>query len=296
MTLKQIEYFIKVCELKQISECSKFFGVSQSAMSIAIKNLETSLGGDLFDRRGKSLVINERGKAFLKSITPIYNRVMEIERNMLNENMFEIYITSSKNVGNYLLPVAIADMIENKDKNVHLNISFENTDTILDDVMNNRCDIGLVEGNLGNSDVNVIPIAEDELVIVTGNEELASKSYNASSIKDFNWIIREEGSGTRGIFFDNLGENPNLNIVLELPTTESIKNCIRGKNFVTVLPYFSVKNELGNGIYEVNVRGKKFKRNLYAIYSKDKEGSETFLNIINTLVEKIRASHKKLTA
>ena len=295
MTLKQIEYFIKVCELKQISECSKFFGISQSAMSIAIKNLETSLNGELFDRRGKSLVINERGKAFLKSITPIYNRVLEIEKNMQNENMYDILLKSSKNIGTYLLPMAVAEVFENKDKNINLTVSFDNTETILDDVVNNRCDIGLVEGGLGNNDVNVVNITEDELIIVTGNKELASKSHNISSLKDHKWIMREEGSGTREIFFDNLGENPNLNIALELPTTEAIKNFVKGRDFITCLPYFSVKDELGKDLYEIKLRGKTFKRNLYAIYSKDKDGSETFLNIINSLVEKIRHNHDGLT-
>lgn len=296
MTLKQIEYFIKVCELKQISDCSKFFGISQSAMSIAIKNLETSLGGDLFDRRGKSLVINERGKAFLKSITPIYNRVLEIERNMQNENMFEIFIKSSKNIGNYLLPMAIADILENKDKNIKLNISLDNTETILDDVINNRCDIGLVEGNLGNSDVNVITITEDELIVVTGSKELASKNYNINSLKASNWVVREAGSGTRDVFFNSIGENPNLNILLELPTTESIKNYIKGRECLACLPYFAVKNDLGKDLFEVNIRGKKFKRKLYAIYSKDKNGSETFKRIIKSLVEKIKLNHKELTS
>lgn len=298
MTLKQIEYFIKVCELKQISECSKFFGISQSAMSIAIKNLETSLGGDLFDRIGKSLVINERGKAFLKSITPIYNRVLEIRKNMLDGDMFDISIISSKNIGNYLLPKAIGEILQNKnDKSkVHLDIQIKNTEAILESIINNKCDIGLVEGNLGNNEVATISICEDELFVITGDKDLASKSYNMSSLKDYNWVMREVGSGTREVFFSTLKENPNLNIILELPSSEAIKNCIRNKPLFACLPYFAVYNELGNGLYKVNVRGKKFIRNLYAIYSKDKKNSETFMSVINEIVEKIKECHKKISS
>ncbi|MCZ6156318.1 LysR substrate-binding domain-containing protein [Campylobacter ureolyticus] len=298
MTLKQIEYFIKVCELKQISECSKFFGISQSAMSIAIKNLENSLGGELFDRIGKSLVINERGKAFLKSITPIYNRVLEIRKNMLNGGMFDIAITSSKNIGSYLLPEAVSEILENKnDKSkIHLDIKIENTEAILQSILNNQCDIGLVEGSLKNSEVSTITICEDELFIVTGDKDLAQKSWNISSLKDYGWVMREVGSGTREVFFNNIKENPNLNIILELPTSEAIKNSIRNRPLFTCLPYFAIHNELGNGLYKVNMKGKKFIRNLYAIYSKDKKNSETFMNIINEIIENIRKFHKKISS
>ena len=61
------------------------------------------------------------------------------------------------------------------------------------------------------------------------------------------------------------------------------------------MPYFAVHNELGNGLYKVNIKGKKFIRNLYAIYSKDKKNSETFMNIINEIIENIRKFHKKIS-
>lgn len=266
-------------------------------MSIAIKNLENSLGGELFDRIGKSLVINERGKAFLKSITPIYNRVLEIRKNMLNGGMFDIAITSSKNIGSYLLPEAVSEILENKnDKSkIHLDIKIENTEAILQSILNNQCDIGLIEGSLKNSEVSTITICEDELFVVTGDKDLAQKSWSINSLKDYGWVMREIGSGTREVFFNNIKENPNLNIILELPTSEAIKNSIRNRPLFTCLPYFAVHNELGNGLYKVNIKGKKFIRNLYAIYSKDKKNSETFMNIINEIIENIRKFHKKIS-
>lgn len=294
MTLKQIEYFLKVCELKQISECSKFFGISQSAMSISIKNLENSLGGDLFDRRGKSLSINERGKAFYKSIKPIYNRVLEIERNMQNESMYELSLMSSQNVGTYLSPYILSGILEKNDK-INLSVSMGNTTQILDEVVNNKIDIGLIEGDLENSDVKSVLICKDEVIVVTGNKNLSDKTYSINDLTKEEWVMRESGSGTRDSFYANLPGDISLNTILELPTTEAIKRCLEDSNYFTCLPRFAVKNELGKSLFEVKVKGKKFLRNIYLVYSKDKDDSETFLNIISKIEKEIRQTHAKLT-
>lgn len=294
MTLKQIEYFIKVCELKQISECSRYFGISQSAMSIAIKNLESSLGGELFDRVGKSLTINERGKAFLKSIKPIYNRILEIEKNMLNENMYELSIMSSKNVGNYLLPYALSDILD-KDSMVNLSVTIGNTNEILDAVLDNSIDIGLIEGSLENKDVKSIPICKDELIVVTGSEKFKDQTITMNALKKEEWVMRESGSGTRESFCSYLPSDCSLNIALELTTTESIKRCLEGSEFFTCLPKFAVKDELNKTLYEVRVKDKKFMRDIYLIYSKYKEDSDTFSNIVSKLQSKIVEAHSKLT-
>ncbi|CZE47060.1 LysR family transcriptional regulator [Campylobacter geochelonis] len=294
MTLKQIEYFLKVCELRQISECSKFFGISQSAMSIAIKNLEISLNGNLFDRRGKSLILNERGRAFLNSITPVYYKILEIEKNMRNSSMFDISIMSSQNVGNYLLPYILSDFT-NKDFNIDLDVKICNTERILEFIKKNKCDIGLIENNLRDNEVSSIKICNDELVVVTGDKRFQDREFSIAEIANLGWVVREKGSGTRDILFENLPKNLSLNVILELTSTESIKRCIKNKTLFTCMPKFALKGELDDGLYEVKIRGVKFLRDLSIVYAKDKDESETFSRVINILVEKIRMYHNNLT-
>ncbi|PSM52322.1 transcriptional regulator, LysR family [Campylobacter blaseri] len=294
MTLKQIEYFLKVCELKQISECSEHFGISQSAMSIAIKNLEKSLGGNLFDRKGKSIIINERGKAFLNSITPIYNRVLEIQRNMRNASMYDIFIASSQNIGNYLLPWLLSDLIKNS-PDTNLNVKIQNTEEIIQCIKNNVCDIGLVEDDIIDKDVTFTKICKDELIIVTGNKELEGKTFNVEEIAKKDWIIREKGSGTRNILFKNLPKNTHLNIVLELSSTEAIKRSVRNNDLFTCLPKFALKCELGNGLYEVKLKDVSFTRNLYLAHAKDKDKNSRFMDITESLLNKIKTRYDELT-
>ncbi len=64
MTFKELELFFTLCENPNVSEVAKEKGLSQSAVSLAIKSLEEDLGEKLFDRIGKKLILNERGRIF----------------------------------------------------------------------------------------------------------------------------------------------------------------------------------------------------------------------------------------
>ncbi len=61
ITLRQLEIFIAVAETAQVTKASKKLFVTQSAVSMALAELENQLGGSLFDRHGRSLLLNARG-------------------------------------------------------------------------------------------------------------------------------------------------------------------------------------------------------------------------------------------
>lgn len=292
MTIKQIEYFLKVCESVQINKCAKQLGISQSALSIAIKNLESSLGGTLFDRRAKSLILNERGRSFKNSIVPLYQKILEIEKNMKNLNMYNIKMHCSQNIGNYLLP-GILDSLMDIEKKHQLDVKVGNTSEIIASVLSNQCDIGIVEGRIYNDEVKKIKICNDELVIICGDEKFKNKSYYIDEISDYPWVNREIGSGAREILYENIPSEVILNSVLELNSTEAIKKFIENKRYFACIPKFTLYKEMNKGIYEVKLKNITFKRDLTIIYKKDKDENETFVKIVENLKENLMKIHQK---
>mgnify|MGYP003467882999 CR=1 FL=1 len=57
MTLKELNFFYKLCENPQVTQVASELNISQSAISLAIKSLENSLNEQLFDRIGKKLLL-----------------------------------------------------------------------------------------------------------------------------------------------------------------------------------------------------------------------------------------------
>lgn len=65
MELLQLQYFVTVARLENITHAAKRHGVPQPAMSQTISRLEKDLGVRLFDRQGNRLHLNEKGAMFL---------------------------------------------------------------------------------------------------------------------------------------------------------------------------------------------------------------------------------------
>ena len=110
ITLRQLEIFIAVAETAQVTKASKKLFVTQSAVSMALAELENQLGGSLFDRHGRSLVLNTRGRYLLPLGKDIIHQVANIETIMSERNdklTGQINIAASSSVGNYILPYLI---------------------------------------------------------------------------------------------------------------------------------------------------------------------------------------------
>lgn len=84
ITLRQFEIFIAVAETKQVTRASKQLFLTQSAVSMALAELENQLGGPLFDRHGRSLLLNDRGRYLLPMAKNITCQVRNVE-SMLTE-------------------------------------------------------------------------------------------------------------------------------------------------------------------------------------------------------------------
>lgn len=61
MEFRQLDYFLAIVEHGNMSAAAKSLHVSQPSMSVALRNLERELGTQLFDRKGRTLIINKDG-------------------------------------------------------------------------------------------------------------------------------------------------------------------------------------------------------------------------------------------
>ncbi len=65
MNIAQIRYFVVAAQVQNLSQAAQMLHLSQPALSKSIARLEQELGTALFIRRGKNMVLNEQGRAFL---------------------------------------------------------------------------------------------------------------------------------------------------------------------------------------------------------------------------------------
>ena len=79
MNLMHLKYMLAVAETGSINKAAEKLYVGQPNLSRAIRELENSLGGPLFDRSAKGMVLTPEGEIFLKYARGILKQVEEAE-------------------------------------------------------------------------------------------------------------------------------------------------------------------------------------------------------------------------
>lgn len=286
MTLKELNFFYKLCENPQVTQVASELNISQSAISLAIKSLETSLNEQLFDRIGKKLILNEKGKYFKEKTLPSYLALMDAST-IFQENKLagNIKIAASKTISNYIMPNIYYDFLS-KYKDVKLDILTINSSNIIDKILKSELDIGLIEVDTQNSSLIKEKLADDELIIVSSDEKHPQIAF-IDAIKK-RWILREIGSGTREIFMNKIGEiAKELDIFIQLQDFEEIKTIVlNNKNTVTSLSKVIVQKELDEKkLFQIKLKNLELKREFYLVYHKEKSKNllfETFVEFIKS--------------
>jgi DNA-binding transcriptional LysR family regulator len=277
LTLRQLEIFLNVVESGHLTNVAKSMSLSQSAVSMSIKELEGILGKPLFDRINKKLVLNEMGREFYKEINPIFKKLSDIEYEFQNaENKGMIRVGASTTIVDYLIPSIICSYM-NLYPDVKITLKEGNTKKIKELLKKGEIDIGFVEGFVSDSEIIKEKIGVDELIIVTSHKDMA-KSCNIEDLANKRWVLREEGSGTREVFLDYIkGKTEPLNVFFELGHTESIKSILQNRECLSCISKIAVQKELDDGtLYQVKVKKFDCKRDFLMIYHKDKYKSVLF--------------------
>jgi molybdate transport repressor ModE-like protein len=103
--LRQLQYFAAVAEMGSISAAARQLSVSQSAVTEAVKELESDLGAVLLDRSGRGVALTHKGQQFLRHAARILAAVADARRSFADERApaGELQLGASSLVAGYIL-------------------------------------------------------------------------------------------------------------------------------------------------------------------------------------------------
>ena len=278
ITFKELDIFFKLCEETNLSNVAKKLNMTQSAISISLNSLEKKLDEKLFDRIGRKLTLNERGRVFKeKSYKPFLELIHAKESFSSDKLKGDLKIASSKTFNSINLSQCIYKFISNHD--IHITKHSINTKEILESILSSNVDIGFVESDFNEANIIKEKVANDSLIIVSSNKELTKKEYYIDQLYKYNWLLREKGSATREVFLSKLKYQDEMNISMEISNFEEIKNILlNNKETITCISKLAVKEELENKkLFEIKIKNLNFERELFMVYHKDKYQSKLFL-------------------
>lgn len=302
MIEQQLLVFKAVAETRNITLAAKKLHMSQPSISLQIQNLENLYGAKFFDRTNKGVTLTRAGEVFYNHIICILD-ILENARFEVNSLVEDqrglIYLGATLTIGEYIMPNILGYL--NKERpDIDVKLKIANTEVISQDVLEKNIHIGLIEGPVPHhKELVVEKFWEDELVVVVPifHPWAKGNSVTLAELSQERMIMREEGSGTRKVTelaLRERGFDPSqLNITMELGSTQAIKQVVSAGLGVTIISSLTVRRECDQQVFKaLQIQDSPVKRslNIFTNAQTDQTKDERFLiNLIHNkeLLKKI---------
>ncbi len=279
--------FCEVAKQKNITKASEVLYISQPAVSSAIKELENELGGQLFIRQNKGVVLTSYGQDIYAKVLPCVDKLCEIDTyfddiNTLKSGFLRIGTNTSNTnqiISKYL--VKFASIFPN----VKIKMKRDTQENLISQLSEQKLDIIYID-NEEIGEFNIIESYNIEYQLI-GNEVYFNKyKDNPINVKNFpvsdiilpNYVntsrrLIEKYMSDLGVTLKPKYEVDNYKIIFDL-----VKNGL-GLAFVNTEYY---KEKLGKDVFLINSNIKFIARRINAVYNKkaDNPTLNQFLDII----------------
>jgi DNA-binding transcriptional LysR family regulator len=276
-TLRQLEVFLAVARAGSVSRAAREVALSQSATSGSLADLERQFGVQLFDRIGKRLRLSALGASLRARAEAVLDQARDLERSLENQKEEgRLRLGATLTIGNYVAVPLIARFMR-EHPTADLTLAVANTAEIARQVANFEIDVGLVEGEVEDPDLEMTPWRDDQLVVFCAPSHPLAKrrALHDRDLRAAAWIVRERGSGTRQAFERAMrGLAPHLNVALTLQHTEAIKMAVEAGLGLGCVSRLALEDAFKRGTLKAcKVPQRDFRRQFFFLLHKRKHRS-----------------------
>ena len=294
VTLRQWATFAAIAQCETTSAAGEQLGLSQSAVSAALAELETTLGRPLFDRHARRLHLNALGRQLLPQAQALLDHADALEHATQHANV-RLKLAASSTIGNYVLPALLASFRRQIAPDSQLDVLIGNTQDVVDAVQRFEVDIGLIEGTCRGEALEIETWLDDEMVIVAApGHPLVRGPVSHAALREAGWLMREPGSGTRELVDSRIASvvGP-LHVALELGHSEAIQRTVAAGYGISCLSRHVVADGLRDGrLVEVDSGLPRIARPLLIVRHRDKHPTHGLAQFIDALHAHARDSKK----
>lgn len=292
----KLETFLTVVKEKSFSKASLKLGISQPAVTQQMKFIEEYLDVQILDRKKNGIRLTKEGQMLHSIATKIERCVSNAQNDLLkiiNKDISFVFGASTV-IGNYLVPRFLNHLKENIHNDVSVDV--KPTQTTVQNLLDKRVDMALVESLIPNDEIIYREWREDEIVIFS-NSKLPAR-VKPKDLLNYKWLCRPYGSEVRELFKETLEKEnyPNcegFDITSEVTSSTTIVQTIlcapRDEHpTVSIISRDAIENDLKNkNLFESRIGNSKMIRKLYIAYRKDRK-NEVLINTVLDYLLKLK--------
>lgn len=278
MELRHLVTFKAIVEQGGFKNAAEHLGYAQSSVTVHIKELEKELGKPLFDRLGRKVFLTSYGTRFLPYTTKILDLYSEaIESINIDEiPRGNLVIGVSELITQYRIPALFTEY-KTKYPNVSITLKSLESEDISTAIRNGEIDLALIleKSNWSQKEMHIEKIKDELIVLISPTD-----NKNSDTI-----LFTEEGCSYKSMFENYLREKEiEVQDTLSFTSLEAIKQCVIRGMGISMLPYFSIKDELDSQ----KIKGQFLKLNetensTFLVYHKNKQLTSAIQSMINLI-------------
>jgi DNA-binding transcriptional LysR family regulator len=248
ISLRQLQVFESVARNLSHSRAATELYLSQPAVSMQIKQAELIVGLPLLEQQGKKLFLTEAGREMLHYSRSILGLVNELESVFddlkgLDRGHLNIAVVST---ANYFMPQLLAKFIRSHPK-IQVSLSVANRDAVVKQLTENIADLAIMGQPPEGTEMRADAFMQNPLVVIASPSHTLSHSKNIQprQLMKETFLLREKGSGTRGVVERYFAQhNLALPVHMEMDTNEAIKQSVQAAMGIGIISQHSIELEL----------------------------------------------------
>ena len=240
----QLKTLIEVVEHGGFSAAARRLHLSQPAVSLQVRELEDRLGVKLVERIGKRAYASAAGAELIghaRLIGSASDRAVEAMRRFKDGWLGRERLGASATALTYRLPPVLRSLRE-RYPNLELVVSTGSTTGVIERMLENRIDIGLVTLPVQEKTLTVIRVLDDELVaILPPGERGAGLAIAAKELARYPLIMEFKRARTAKLVSDWLAaQGQVIRPAMEIESIEAITQCVGAGLGAAIVPAVAV--------------------------------------------------------
>lgn len=275
-TLKQIQTFIEVARERSVSKAAERLFVTQPAVSMQIKQLEDTFGLALIEPVGRNIRLTHAGEEFLTHAIGAIGQFKDLEASMAEhvgnkKGRIDLAIVSTAKYFVPMLLVRFSKLLPD----IEVKLRIDNRENILGMLSRNEVDLVMMGRAPSTLECEATPFATNPQGFVCAPDHPLSRRKRAAFdlLKDYPFVVREQGSGTRAAMERLFAQHDiPLKVAMEMPSNETIKQAVMAGMGMSFLSLRTVRHELAAGhLALVDITGMPIVGNWYVTHLKQKK-------------------------
>jgi DNA-binding transcriptional LysR family regulator len=252
INLNHLFYFYEVARRGSFTRASRDLLVAQSALSVQIKALETSLGTPLFDRRRSGVELTEAGQRAYSAAERIFGEADQLIADLSQTGRQVaggVSVGTVNSIGMYQLPDVLSEF-KKKFPDIRVRVDFRESEGVMEQLFQGRTDLAIVPWQRPYSELKAVPLARHKMFLVATPEHplAVQERISLHDLEKYPFVGYHEGMHTRSMI-DALFKRMSLNIeyAMESSNSATIKQMVLTGMGIAFLPEIAVASELRRG-------------------------------------------------